>query len=449
MELKNIKDFPSKQAENLQKQLVELDRQGKLKETLKKNCNGNTGENNSLLNYCLNNWETRGKQISLEWTGIEVNKSDKTLVKATGIKLNSISYGSGRYFLWKCSTCGNEWVANITNRTNLNNNCPACNISINTCISGINDLETYCQSKGKEEQKLLIEFKSGNNKVEASEVSKGSNKKYNWQCNQCGYIWQASVYDRVFNKSGCPRCNGNSLIAGKNDLQTFCTEHTEYKDLLNEFVGEAETGERIAPSEIAKSSHLKVWWECKHCHKRWLASPLNRTSQSETGCPYCNISGTSFPEQYIYHCLKQAFKKVENRHKIEKKGSNQNKQSKQSKQSYEYDIYIADIDLYIEYSGAYWHKDRLSRDKEKEAYCKGIGANFLQIYAYQEYCNEVKDIKEEQSKEEIVYIASRNKQKHIKQLQQIVEYILKEYKAEANIDFSKAEEEALKGVKII
>ena len=68
MKIESIKDFPSKQAETLQKQLNELDKHGNLKETLKKNCNGNLGEKNSLLNYCLNNWETRGKQISLEWT---------------------------------------------------------------------------------------------------------------------------------------------------------------------------------------------------------------------------------------------------------------------------------------------------------------------------------------------------------------------------------------------
>lgn len=434
MKLESIKDFPSKQAEEIQNKLKDLDKQGKLKEAIETEYKGNLGENNSLLRYCLDNWETRGKQIYLEYTGIETYKSDKTKIKATGIKINSISYGSGRYFLWKCATCGNEWVANITNRTNLNNNCPACNISINTCITGVNDLETYCNSKGEKEKILLIEFKTGNNDVKASEISKGSNKKFNWQCKNCGYTWQASVLDRVFNKSGCPNCNGNNLIVGKNDLETFCNQHNKFKYLLKEFIGKTEIGNEIAPSEIAKSSHLKVWWECENCHKRWLASPLNRTSSGETGCPYCSIAGTSFPEQYLFMCLKQAFKNVESRYKIKEQG-------------YEYDIYISDINLYIEYSGVYWHKERLIRDKEKEVYCKSIGANFIQIYAYQEYSEEVENIKEEQSREKIAYVASKNKQKHIKQLQEIIKFILKEYCIKAEIDFNKAEKEANEAMK--
>lgn len=112
LQITSIKDFPSKQAEEIQKHLLELDEQGKLLDYFKEQYT-NLGAENSLANYIKDNWEKDGKKLFIEWTGIETF-SDKHTIKRTGVKLSEISYGSSnRYFLWKCGTCKYEWVANM------------------------------------------------------------------------------------------------------------------------------------------------------------------------------------------------------------------------------------------------------------------------------------------------------------------------------------------------
>lgn len=110
LQITSIKDFPSEQAEEIQKHLLELDKQGKLKEEFMNRYGNNLGKPNSLANYILKHWNENGKKLFIEWTGVEVDKN-KQRIKAIGIKLNEVSKGSGRYFLWKCSTCGYEWGA--------------------------------------------------------------------------------------------------------------------------------------------------------------------------------------------------------------------------------------------------------------------------------------------------------------------------------------------------
>ena len=83
------------------------------------------------------------------------------------------------------------------------------------------------------------------------------------------------------------------------------------------------------------------------------------------GCPYCKFKSTSFPEQLIYYYFKQKFKKVYNRYKID---------------GIEFDIYIKDINLAIEYNGSRWHtKKNEKKDKQKLLYCQDNNIDILII----------------------------------------------------------------------
>lgn len=114
IQLKYISDFPSEQAEVIQNKLKDIDEQGKLFDEFMSRYGNNLGKPNSLAKYIKNNWEKDGKKLFIEWTGVEVC-DDKHTIAAIGIKINEVSYGIKRYFLWKCSTCQYEWVANMNN----------------------------------------------------------------------------------------------------------------------------------------------------------------------------------------------------------------------------------------------------------------------------------------------------------------------------------------------
>lgn len=99
----------------------------------------------------------------------------------------------------------------------------------------------------------------------------------------------------------------------------------------------------------------------------WFTTIRNRTSH-KSGCPYCNVHGISYPEQFIYHSLKQIFPNTENRCKVLK-----------SPQGIEFDVGVPEIPLCIEYSPTYWHEGREERDQYKKDLCNKCGIRLIQI----------------------------------------------------------------------
>ena len=434
-----ITEFPSEQAEALQKHMKELDEKGKLKEEFLKKYQNNMGKANSLANYIDKNWETRCKKLYMEYTGIEVYKEAKEEVMYDSIKLDRVSYGSRRHFLWKCCDCGNEWTAQINDRTRPDNrkvNCPECanKHKINKLRQKGESLGHWCDRQNTYGEQIRKEFMGrleDDTPINIDNISKGSGQKVWWKCSKCQYEWKTTVVHRTCKqRQGCPACGKYQFIPGINDLETYCQkQHPELKYILEEFIGLDSNGNRIKASEISRASIKKVQWRCNKCHKIWLAEPHSRTGNGKTGCPYCATNTwTSFPEQYLFNSLKQLFPRAMNR-------------AKTKDTHYEYDIVIPELNLCIEYSGYNWHQDKLGRDEIKKAYCKSKDINFLQIYAHQGNMIEV----DTYTKEKIIYQVINNKSQHILQLQQIIGLILKEYSSEAlysSINFKIAEQQA-------
>lgn len=442
--IKDISEFPSKQAEAIQNKLKELDKQGKLKEEFMNRYGNNLGKPNSLANYILKNWEKDGKKLFIEWTGIETF-DDKQTIAAIGIKINEVSYGnSNRYFLWKCGTCKYEWVTVLNHRTcNRKHGCTECaklRMKESAHLQG-EPLDKWCNTQGEYGQQLKEEFigmLEDGTLVTLEELSRSSHDKVLWKCSTCGYKWGATPNNRTHKKwrTCCPACAGNILIKGVNDLETFCKEHQEYMHLLDEFVGEDEKHNHILPSEIARGSNRRVYWKCNKCHKIWLTPVVTRTGTIQRSCPYCNAYGTSFPEQFIFNSLKQLFPNTKNRQKDKLK-------------NYEYDIVIPELNLCIEYSGYGWHKNNIEHDIEKEVHCKSHNIQFLQIYSHY---GEIKDTdgdiaQDTYTPSQIIYKVNNDKTLHIIQLQQIIKFILEQYAPNhsiTEIDFELAEHQANK-----
>lgn len=438
--IKDISDFPSKLAEAIQKHLKDLDEQNKLLDYFKEQYQ-DLGKPNSLANYILKNWEKDGKKLYLEWTGIETF-SDKHTIIAIGIKLNEVTKRSGRYFLWKCSVCQHEWVAQPHSRGGkYKSGCSAC--AGRVVIPGKNDFGTWCNTQGTYGAKLKSEFMSklwNGESISINNISKGSNDKVWWKCSKCSYEWTSTLYDRTRSDNkrcgGCPACNGKICIPGVNDFETWCKSQGAYgKRLLYEFEGEDEDKNPILPSQITRASAKVVWWKCSKCEHEWPTSMHNRVGH-KAGCPHCCNIGTSFPEQFIFNSLKQMFPDTLNR-------------AKDPIHNFEYDITIPSLRLCIEYSGYGWHKDKIDRDKLKERHCKSHNVHFLQIYAHQ---GNIKDTdgniaQDTYTPSQIVYKVNSDKSQRIKQLQHIIKFILDTYAPNHSIEeinFTLVESEANK-----
>ena len=121
------------------------------------------------------------------------------------LKPDEITFGSNKKVWWR-GACGHEWQTSVKARSN-GEKCPICSGA--RVIAGINDLATL--------EPLLEKQWSEKNKIKSTEVSIGSHKKVIWRCEK-GHEWEAAVKSRTINKTGCPYCSHNKVLAGFNDL---------------------------------------------------------------------------------------------------------------------------------------------------------------------------------------------------------------------------------------
>ncbi len=112
-------------------------------------------------------------------------------------------------------------------------------------------------------------------------VSVGSKKKVWWKCSECGYEWQAAIYNRTKDKpSGCPKCSGR--IGTKLP-----------PNLISEWHPEKNKG--LLATQVTAGSSRRVWWKCKEGHE-WQMTIICRVNGSN--CPFCEgkMLSTANPE---------------------------------------------------------------------------------------------------------------------------------------------------------
>lgn len=364
-----------------------------------------TKENNLMI-WCSIYGEF-GKQLIKEWTG-ECKDG-----KQYGI--DEVTRGSRKIFKWICSK-GHEWLAAVKDRTSQKQGCPYC---AGQRVTEENSLKNWCLSNGAFGEQLMSEWTGecdDRNHYETNEVARASNKKFKWVCSN-GHEWFAIISDRTGYGHGCPYCfkeNQSELVrkartSEENSLKTWCLNNSSWgQQLMSEWTGICEDGKHYSAEEIARGSRKKFKWICSKGHE-WYANVVGRTSR-KTGCPYCSTHGTSYPEQFIYHSLKQIYPSAENRCKVLKSPQNQH--------GVEFDIGIPEIPLCIEYSPTRWHEGKEERDQYKKDLCQKANVRLIQII--EDSYDELKHIK---SDDYICFKMDENKKDEI--LEIIVDHILK------------------------
>ena len=177
---------------------------------------------------------------------------------------DDITFGSNKKVWWR-GACGHEWQASVKARSN-GEKCPICSGA--RVIAGINDLATL--------EPLLVKQWSKKNKIKPIEVSIGSHKKVIWRCKK-GHEWEAAVKSRTINKTGCPYCSHNKVLAGFNDLATLLP------DIAAEW---SDRNYPLLPTQVTVFANRKAWWKCKDCGREW--NTLISTRSGGSKCPYCS-----------------------------------------------------------------------------------------------------------------------------------------------------------------
>ena len=165
---------------------------------------------------------------------------------------DKITFGSNKRVWWK-GACGHEWETSVKARSK-GEKCPICSGA--RVIEGINDLATL-------KPELASEW-SEKNEIKPTDVSIGSHKKVIWKC-KLGHEWIATVKSRTINKTGCPYCSHNKVLAGFNDLAT----------LFSEVADEWSDKNEKKPTEVMAFANSKAWWKCNTCGYEWNTLPLD------------------------------------------------------------------------------------------------------------------------------------------------------------------------------
>ena len=125
--------------------------------------------------------------------------------KNIGLNPEDFTPSSGKKVWWRCSVCGNEWEAYISNRTK-GSGCPRCakveriNTSIQKRIQEVGSLETNFPT-------IADEWDWHKNGVlSPALVTPGSSRRVWWKCSQCNYEWSAIISNRTRKGQGCPKC---------------------------------------------------------------------------------------------------------------------------------------------------------------------------------------------------------------------------------------------------
>ena len=164
---------------------------------------------------------------------------------------------------WKCKE-NHLWQTSIQNRTK-GSQCPYC---ANKIVLELNSLFVL-------KPNLIIDWDfEKNSKLDPKKISIGSGMKVWWHCKN-GHSWEAAIYHRTKNKSGCPYCSNNKISIENSILIT-------HPQLIKEW--DFKINVQAKPEMYSYGSTKKVFWKCNKGHS-WEASIGKRTSGR--GCPEC------------------------------------------------------------------------------------------------------------------------------------------------------------------
>ena len=123
---------------------------------------------------------------------------------------------------------------------------------------------------------VYVDYEGMEENPKPTEVSIGSHKKVIWRCEK-GHEWEVAVKSRTINKTGCPYCSHNKVLAGFNDFATLLP------DIAAEW---SDRNYPLLPTQVTVFANRKAWWKCKDCGREW--NTLISTRSGGSKCSYCS-----------------------------------------------------------------------------------------------------------------------------------------------------------------
>lgn len=181
----------------------------------------------------------------------------------------TLSVSSRTLVWWTCdSDTRHRWHAMVQTLSR-GGNCGVCHgVQVQP---GVNDLASMFPTVAADWHPSL------NGDLLPTEVTSSSHRRVWWKCAiDSRHEYDAMVYNRTGQNSGCPICNGKTVLSGVTD---FATTHPQ---LLSEW--DFQKNDSFSPQDFTAGSHKRAWWKCSKGHG-WQASIKDRVRGRQ--CPFC------------------------------------------------------------------------------------------------------------------------------------------------------------------
>ena len=119
--------------------------------------------------------------------------------------------------------------------------------------------------------------------------------------------------------------------------------------------------------DVKPGCNYKVEFKCNTCGHKWITVLESRT-KIHTGCVYCCKTNVSFPEKYIFYCLKQVDSNLQENYRIS------------NSQLLEFDMYDPFLKFAIEFSQGMYHQSRIDEDENKLEYALSQNIRLIRIW---------------------------------------------------------------------
>lgn len=354
-----------------------------------------------LICWCKNEG-SRGKEV---YNGFMLSKDKNNM---EGIDINIVSCASHKKAYFTCVN-GHEFNLRL-DAVKAGQWCPECakNKRVKTRENNqVNNgskerLLDWCKNNGEFGKIVYDGFKrceeeNNSNGLFIDKILSGSAKKVSFICDK-GHYFQTALSSIHTQHSWCKQCydeNKGRILKEKSNLtrikkgtglslSDWCDRNGREGRLIKEAFLRCKDENNnllIYIDKVGMHSNQSAYFKCEeesHGIQFKKIADVVRHGGFCTQCryikaqktilnnpdPYHEAYGTSYPEQLIYYWVKQNFKDVINR------DFSMNKEA---------DVLIKDINLIIEYSGEYYHKDKVEKDKDKKKYFESMGYKVITI----------------------------------------------------------------------
>ena len=316
--------------------------------------------------------------------------------KNNGLTPRDITKGSGKKFWFQCDTCPHKFCSMVNNINDKSRWCPYC-VGQKLCEDEKCD---YCYQnsfasyegktkKGKLKKDCWIIEK--NNRLIPRNVTKGSGKKYWFQCDECPHQFEKRIDNTTCKAGWCPYCS-NRKLCDKEDCN-HCYQNSfagfngkTNKGKLKKDCWIVEKNGGLTPCDFMKHcGRKKFWFQCDECPHQFT-NTLDGISYGRW-CPHC-VNKTE-------KMFKEWFKK-QYEYKLQSQKRFQWCKNPETKRILPFDFCIPDLKLIIEIDGRQhfeqvWNWKAPELQQERDVFKMNLaldnGYTIIRIYQPDIYLN--------------------------------------------------------------